>query len=382
MTAADRQDGFDGAVQLLLDKFPGRGSLVIMDSLWEEGARYLQQIKAIAEHWRDSQGKPEALKATVDFCNLTADCAWFVHDNDAAGILALVVDSARDAYHELPESQKERILEADTLLLLCIKDLRAEGDFVSAEDHGKKSLAIRHDLKIPQDLQMTNCYNYIAIACDSMGRHEDARSFLDKSRVILEGNDDELHIRLLCQNSLNFSRTLFSLGIFADSEYKLNQALTQARSFESWYTLAFIHQTKANLYLRWDKVDQAADEVEVARTILESSGGFASISWISGIVSYRASTVAIAQEKTEVAIDEAKKAAAIARLYKMPPGMQARFNHLLMKAYLLEPDKYSKAAEEARQEAQRLRKLLPPGRTDLKDESDEAFHKLVDISVR
>ena len=382
MTAADRQAGFDGAVKLLLDEFPGRGSLVIMDSLWEKGDRYLQQIKVIAENWRNSQGGPEALKATVDFCNLMADCAWFVHDNDAAGVLALVVDSARDAYHELPDSQKERILEADILLLLCIKDLRAEGDFVSAEGHGKKSLVIRDDLNMPQDLQMTNCYNYIAIACDSMGRHDDVRSLLGKSRVILEGNDDKLHLRLLCQNNLNFSRTLFSLGKFDDSEKKLSQGLAQATSFDSWYTLAFIHQTKANLYLRWGKVDQAADEIVVARTILESSGGFASISWISGIVSYRASTVAIAQKKTEVAIDEANKAAAIARLYKMPLGMQARFNHLLMKAYLLEPDKYGKDAEEARQEAQRLRKLLPPGKTDLEDESDEAFDKLVDISVR
>jgi hypothetical protein len=66
----------------------------------------------------------------------------------------------------------------------------------------------------------------------------------------------------------------------------------------------------------------------------------------------------------------------------MPAGARARFAHLLMKAYLMDPQKYQKEAKDARQEAQRLRKLLPPGRTDLDDESDQAFDMLVDISVR
>lgn len=43
---------------------------------------------------------------------------------------------------------------------------------------------------------------------------------------------------------------------------------------------------------------------------------------------------------------------------------------------------YGKEAGEARKEAQRLRKSLPLGGTDLNDESDKAFDMLVDISVR
>ena len=238
MSAKDRQGAFDGAVKLLLDKFPSRGSLVMMDSLWEEGAQYLQQVETIAEKWRDSQGKEGSLNATVDLCNLMADCAWFIHDNDSAGILSLVIDTGRNAYYKLPQSAKEPLLEADILLLLCIRDLRAEGDFKSAEVQGKQSLTIREQQKAPQDLQMTNCYNYIAIACDSMGHHAEAKTWYEKSRTLLEGNDDSLHIRLLCQNNLNFSRNLFSVGEYEVSEEKLKQALIQASSFKSWYTLA------------------------------------------------------------------------------------------------------------------------------------------------
>ncbi len=143
-----------------------------------------------------------------------------------------------------------------------------------------------------------------------------------------------------------------------------------------------IHQTKANLYLRWERVEHAEKQVALARSTLDGSGGFASISWTSGIVAHRAASVAVKQHEIEAAIEESKKAVAIARLYKMPPGMRARFVHYLMNAYLLDPAKYQKEADEQRCEAQKLRRLLPLGRTDLNDESDEAFDMLVDISVR
>lgn len=238
MSAVDRQEAFDGAVKLLRDKFPSRGDLVIMDSLWEEGAQYLQQIAGFAQNWKNYQQQEVPLKPTVDFCNLMADCAWFVHDNDAAGILSLVMDTGCDAFYKLPDFSKERVLEADLLLLLCIRDLRVEANFKSAETQCKKSMAIREDLKLPQNLQMTNCYNYIAIACDSMGCHEEAKNWLEKSRSILVKHDDDLHTRLLAQNHLNYSRNLFSVNDFEDSEKKLDTALVLASGFQSWYSLA------------------------------------------------------------------------------------------------------------------------------------------------
>lgn len=72
----DRQAGFDGAVTLLLDKFPNRGSMITMDHLWEEGDKYLQQIAAVANDWHDSQQRSEPLQPSIDFCNLMADAAW------------------------------------------------------------------------------------------------------------------------------------------------------------------------------------------------------------------------------------------------------------------------------------------------------------------
>ena len=43
-----RQDAFDGAVEVLLEVFPKRGSLVTMDHLGQEGDKYLQQIASLA----------------------------------------------------------------------------------------------------------------------------------------------------------------------------------------------------------------------------------------------------------------------------------------------------------------------------------------------
>ena len=74
----ERQAGFDGAVALLLQKFPERGSMVVMDHLWEEGEKYLQQVAAVANDWHDSQLRPEPLRPTTSFCNLMADAAWYI----------------------------------------------------------------------------------------------------------------------------------------------------------------------------------------------------------------------------------------------------------------------------------------------------------------
>ena len=75
----DRQAHFDHATKLLLDRFPNRGSMVTMDHLWEEGVKYLPQIGALANSWHDSQQRSEALKPSVDFCNLMANASWCVH---------------------------------------------------------------------------------------------------------------------------------------------------------------------------------------------------------------------------------------------------------------------------------------------------------------
>ncbi|CAI4216841.1 unnamed protein product [Parascedosporium putredinis] len=122
----------------------------------------------------------------------------------------------------------------------------------------------------------------------------------------------------------------------------LDRACAQATKFKSWYSLSFAHLTKADLYLRWSRYDSAEAEVALARSTLNQSGGYASISWTSGIVSYRASSVAILQRNQELAIDEAKSAIAIGQLYNMAPGARARFSHLLMKAYLMSPERYGK----------------------------------------
>jgi hypothetical protein len=44
--------------------------------------------------------------------------------------------------------------------------------------------------------------------------------------------------------------------------------------------------------------------------------------------------------------------------------------------------KYGKEVQEANQEVERLRRLLPAGRIDLADKSDAAFDRLIEVSLR
>lgn len=84
-----------------------------------------------------------------------------------------------------------------------------------------------------------------------------------------------------------------------------------------------MHETYASLFSRSGDVERAQKHVKLAREVLDKAGGFAAISWISGLCAYRAACVAILQGRVQDAIDEAQKSVAIGRLYKAPIGSQA-----------------------------------------------------------
>jgi hypothetical protein len=71
----------------------------------------------------------------------------------------------------------------------------------------------------------------------------------------------------------------------------------------------------------------------------------------------------------------------LARLYKSTIGTLARATLLLLKASSMHPSREADA-EQARKGAQQLREILPPGRTNLDDESDQAYKKLVELIQR
>ena len=60
--------------------------------------------------------------------------------------------------------------------------------------------------------------------------------------------------------------------------------------------------------------------------------------------------------------------------------MRAQYAHVLSKALLRDPE--PQEGEQARKETQRLRVLLPKARTDLSDEGDAAFERLVNMIQR
>lgn len=160
-----------------------------------------------------------------------------MQDNDTAGVMSLVTHTSEDAYQKLPESQKDPLLLADIMILLCILYLQ-DGDFKAAEDKGLKSLELRRELQMPEDLAMSNCYNYLGIACDSDLRHDEAHVWLEKSADIFKDHDEDLYVRLACQNNLNRARNLYCTEQYEQSKQLLDISMSQATKFGSWYSLA------------------------------------------------------------------------------------------------------------------------------------------------
>lgn len=154
ISETDRQEGFDGAITLLLDKFPKRSSTTTMDYLWNEGGKYLQQIAAVTNDWHDSQNRSEPLLPSTTFCKLMADAAWyvrsrcvicvdtikviesrFVRDNDTAGVMSLVIDCAAEACTKFPADKLDKLLRYNIIALLSIRNLFV-GDLKSSNDLG------------------------------------------------------------------------------------------------------------------------------------------------------------------------------------------------------------------------------------------------------
>lgn len=381
LTANERQEAFDAAVKLLLSKFPDRGIMVPRVDRWEEGLLYLPHISTIANGWHDSQQRLEPLGPTLDFCNLMANAAYFVEDNDTVGILSLAVNVASEAYKKLPEILRDKNLWADILELVAFRDLK-EGAFDSCEQLSTAAYQIRLEIGQADRLVISNSYNLVGLACDSAGRHEDAKVWLDKAIDVTQGHHGDDVNRLASRNQLNLARNRYCVGDFEESERRCDMSMAAARKFnKTWNVYAFIYETYASLFRRSGDLERAKQNVDLAQEVLEEAGGSATGSWTAGICAYRAAEVAISQNRVQDAVEEAQKASTLARLYKSPIGTLARATHLLSRAYFMDPSREADA-EQARRDAQRLRELLPPGRTNLDDESDEAYENLVEIIQR
>jgi hypothetical protein len=72
----DRQEAFNAAVKLLLERFPSRGESRLIDKDWPAAERYIQHALALIQSYRDAQMKQEPLRSSGDLCNLICDVAW------------------------------------------------------------------------------------------------------------------------------------------------------------------------------------------------------------------------------------------------------------------------------------------------------------------
>ena len=154
-----------------------------------------------------------------------------VSDNDTAGIFSLVTHTADTAFEKLPSKDKDQRLKADIFNLLDIL-YQKEGDFKASEVQILESLQIRRELFSPEDLAIVACYNYLGVATDSDLRYDEGNEWLEKSAAIIEDHDEDLYVRLRCQNNLNRSRNRYATEKFDDSETLLNRALTLATSYD------------------------------------------------------------------------------------------------------------------------------------------------------
>ena len=165
-----------------------------------------------------------------------------MQDNDTASLMSLVTDTSENAYHKLPKSKKDPLLLVDIMILLCIRYLQ-DGDFTAAEKKGTDAWFEKRELQMPKDLRISNCYNYLGLAYDSKLQYSVGWHWLERSAYILKDPDEDVYVRLACQNNLNRARNLYCTATekperYEESKKLLDISMSQAVEFGSWYFLA------------------------------------------------------------------------------------------------------------------------------------------------
>ncbi|KAK1830086.1 hypothetical protein QBC39DRAFT_426826 [Podospora conica] len=375
----NRQEGFDAATKLLLGKLPHERANKYDNEEYTLLERYTPQVLALATNYRDSQDKPDPLKANMDFVNLLVNAANGIHDNDTTDSVGGLLSTANIAYQKCREGEQDRLTWAHLQSLNCMYHF-CTSEFARSEREVTESLNIRLELLQPGDLLLSLSYSWLGMAVGTQERYEEGLDLLLQAGEILKGPAGQIPTRNMVW-SFNISRNYYCMGRYEEAENLLSNALAAAEELGGWYQLAYAHLTFASLRTRMNRLDDAKSHVDIAKNLLETSGSSARFSWLSSYCAYRAGDVAAKQGRIQDAIDETGRAAAIGKLVKVPIGILCRCIHAYSKALASDPTRVEEA-EYQRQEARRLRSQIRGDHGDLDDESDEAFERLVKMDHR
>ncbi|KAF0329893.1 transcriptional xre family [Colletotrichum asianum] len=316
----DRQEQFDAATRLLLQKFPGERDNKYDDDEWILYEKYIPQVLALSKNYADSQSKANPLKANMDFVNLLVNAANGIHDNDTTNSVVGLLDTADLAYDNCSQEEQDRLTWAHLQSLKCMYHF-CTSEFSRSEKEMTQGLEIRLEMLQPHDLLLALSYSWLGMA---VGAQE---------------------------------RNYYCMGRFEEAENLLTKALSAAEELGGWYQLAYAHLTFSSLRTRMNRLDDAHSHVNTAKHILETSGIAARFSWLSSYCAYRAGDVAMKQGRVQDAINETERAATI-------------------------DSGRGEESEYQRQEARRVRSQIPGDHGDLDDESDQAFERLVKMDHR
>lgn len=74
---SNKQEEFEAAIKLLLDKFPSQRNSLFDDDEWLLFEKYVPQVLALARNYNDSQKKPNPLTPNMEFVHLLTNASKY-----------------------------------------------------------------------------------------------------------------------------------------------------------------------------------------------------------------------------------------------------------------------------------------------------------------
>ena len=152
--------------------------------------------------------------------------------NDTADNLTWVLAAGLDAFQAWDDPSTDRLILAYLLEESATHDLYL-GEFNIALTHAQESLRIRLSILPPDDEEVLNDYNTLAIVYGSRGDYDRGLNYLGRAEGILKEDPGMFPLKSILLNT-NYGRNLYLMGNFSEAERRLDLAWAELRGLDNW----------------------------------------------------------------------------------------------------------------------------------------------------
>ena len=293
---------------------------------------------------------------------------------------SIVLDTASKAFEQYPD----KVSRDNELVLAIIQNAAGQMYLeIGKMDLARKNLVQACELRLKNlpsnSEEVAICDNNLGIMYNCAQEYFSALKYAEQClNIRIEYGKDWGNAIGIAHS--NLGRVYASLGRYAEAEEQYGKCLdfyAKRSGDKHWFLKTDDYYMYGDLYLAQGDVVKAKENYEKARHFSIDVGN-SSTDPLAAATLYKLGRLALRENDDKAAIKYLRHSLFICELNKSVINIPARTSFLLSKALLLSPDPETRAEGEVRRlQAMHLRQTIEGERYDEKDQSEEAYDRLM-----